>query len=47
LLAAREKNPESPFSKEYLPLDIFKEIFRLTRRVCLEFEWEELFKKEN
>ncbi len=37
---AREKNPDSPFYKDKLPLDLFKEIFYLIRKTSRKHEWE-------
>jgi hypothetical protein len=38
LFLAREKNPDSFFHKDFMPLDIFKLIYKLTRQVCREHE---------
>ncbi len=42
LLIAREKDNNSLFHKDFLPLDIFKEIYTLVGKVCREHEWEML-----
>ncbi len=44
LFCARERNIDSHFYKEFLPFDLFKEIFKLTRSVCLEHEWNTFLK---
>jgi hypothetical protein len=42
LFLAREKNPESFFHKDFLPLDMFKLIYYFTRQACREYEADRL-----
>ncbi len=42
LLCAREKNPESPFYKDYFPLDLLKIVADFTRNVLKEKAFENL-----
>ncbi len=47
LFCAREKNVDSYFYKDYLPFDLFKEIFKITRSICLKHKWDTFLKKCN
>jgi hypothetical protein len=40
LFVAREKDPESPFYKDFLPIDMFKEIYRAAVRAIRDYDWE-------
>ncbi len=39
-LAAREKNENSPLSKEYLPFDLFKELFKMFGEIVKNDTWD-------
>jgi hypothetical protein len=40
LIAAREKNPDSPLYKDEFPMDIFRIVFRMADHLCRETDWE-------
>ncbi len=45
ILYARNNEPECYFYKDYLPFDLFKNIYFISKRYCLEFEFDKIQEK--